>query len=87
MQKSALQPYTSLEDFNANIDRAVNTLETSGAHDLAKEYPLWIARVPKRMKGLKPEEKLDERPDIYPLSCHEGTHQFSTNQIAPFISI
>jgi hypothetical protein len=43
----------------------VDILERSGGHDLAKEYPLWIGRVAKRMKGLKPEEKLDDRPDIY----------------------
>ena len=54
-----------MEELYADVDRAVNILERSGGHDLAKEYPLWTARVPKRMKGLRPEEKLDDRPDIY----------------------
>ena len=65
ISKIQMSLHTSVEELYADVARAVNILEQSGGHDLAKEYPLWVARVPKRMKGLKPEEKLDDRPDIY----------------------
>jgi hypothetical protein len=51
-----------------------------------------------RSAQVEPAARLTQRDDSegwilaghflpYPLGCEDGTHQFSTNQIAPFISI
>lgn len=55
----------SLAESNRVLDECVQYLHDHGLHDLAAEYPLWLNRGTKRLKGIPPEEPLDDRPIIY----------------------
>lgn len=52
------------EQFETHQAQVVEFFERSGAPELAQEYLLWAGRDAKRMKGIRPEEKMDDRPAL-----------------------
>ncbi|KAL9622555.1 MAG: hypothetical protein Q9160_003052 [Pyrenula sp. 1 TL-2023] len=56
---------STVAESNLRLSNNVKFLQDYDAHDHAEELPLWWNSGVKRMKGIAPEEPLDDRPDIY----------------------